>query len=188
MENYYHLFIIFIFIIAFILLIPLFIKCTSIKKSKSKTLCPFGYRLFYTDQKEPLKKENVIYSKLLYSEKYNLTGKPDYIYKKGNSLFPVELKSGFIKNSPFPHKGDFLQLIAYFLILEDLYGVKIKKGKLIYADYSFIIKNTKKHKKMLLKVLAEMRTMLKTGKAEPICNFAHCKYCMCKQTVCEYYK
>ncbi|MDE6357344.1 MAG: CRISPR-associated protein Cas4, partial [Eubacteriales bacterium] len=130
----------------------------------------------------------VIYSKLLYSEKYNLTGKPDYIYKKGNVYFPVELKSGTIKNESLPHQGDFLQLIAYFLILEDLYGAKIKKGKLIYSDYSFIIKNNKRNKKILLKTLKEMRNMLQTGKGKPVCNFAHCKYCVCKQTVCEYYK
>ena len=30
-----------------------------------------------------------------------------------------------------PHTSDLLQLVAYFLIIEDLYGYKVKKGKLI---------------------------------------------------------
>lgn len=191
MNNSYNLIdilICIIFISIFILLVFSLFDGNSIKKTKSKSLSPFGYYLFYTDQKELIKKENVIYSKLLFSEKYNLVGKPDYVYKKGKKFFPVELKSGTIGNSLIPHDGDFLQLIAYFLILEDVYGAKIKKGKLIYSDYSFIIKNTRKNKKLLLKTVKNMRTMLKTGKGTPVCNFSHCKFCICKETVCEYYK
>lgn len=175
------------FAIFLIILLPLF-KGKNIKKTKSKNLAPFGYYMFYTDQKEKNKKENVIYSKLLFSEKYNLTGKPDYIFKKGRKYFPIELKSGTIKDSPMPHKGDLLQLATYFLILEDIYGVTIKKGKIIYSDYTFLIKNTKKLKKTLLSTIIEMRNMLNTGKGIANCSFSHCKYCMCRQTVCEHYE
>lgn len=158
-----------------------------IKLTKNKKLHPIGYKLFYTDQKNITKKENVIYSKLLYSEKYNLTGKPDYIFKKGNKFLPIELKSGKIKENT-PHPGDILQLIAYFLILEDLYNAKINYGKLIYCNKAFIIKNTKKNKTLVLNTLKEMRNMLKTGEGIANCNFIKCNHCICKNTVCEHYE
>lgn len=178
-------FILIILIFLFILII-LIKSSKPIRKSNSKSLYPFGFRLFYTDQKVSNKKDNIIYSKILFSEKYNIQGKPDFIFKRGKTLFPIELKSGYIKNSPMPHEGDLLQLVAYFLIIEDLYKVKVKKGKLIYADYSFIIKNTKPLRKKLLRTLKDMRLMLKTGEGLPNCSFINCKYCMYK-IVCQYY-
>lgn len=176
-----------IFIIFLIGLLYILLKSADIKKTKSKKIKYFGYSLFYTDEKGYLQKENVIYCKLLFSQKYNLTGKPDFVYKKGKILFPIELKSGTIKDANLPHKGDFMQIVAYFLILEDLYKAKVKKGKLIYSDYSFIIKNSKTNRRLLFETLKEMRQMLQTGENIPICNFAHCKYCLCK-SVCEFYK
>lgn len=188
-NNFIDILIYIVVICSFIsLFFSLFDYNNGIKKVNSKSFAPFGYYLFYTDEKELVKKENVIYSKLLFSEKYNLVGKPDYVYKKGKKYFPIELKSGKVGDSLVPHKGDFLQLVAYFLILEDLYGAKVKKGKLIYSDYSFIIKNNMKNRRLLLKTLKNMRTMLQTGKGTPICSYSHCKYCICRQTVCEHYK
>ncbi|WP_250277316.1 CRISPR-associated protein Cas4 [[Clostridium] colinum] len=177
-------FLTFIFLtLTFILLA----KSKSIKKTKSKSLAPFGYTLFYTDQNTKTRKSNVIYKKLLFSEKYNIQGKPDFIYKKFKTCYVIELKSGLIKDDPMPHTGDLLQLVTYFLIIEDLYGYKVKKGKLIYKDYCFVVKNTRYLRKYLLSVLSDMRKMLKTGDGEPTCNFAHCRYCMCRQTVCDFY-
>ena len=174
-------------IILLIFISLLLIRPKPIKKSKSKSLTPFGYILFYTDQNTKNKKPNVIYKKLLFSEKYNIQGKPDFVYKKFNKCYVIELKSGSIKDDPMPHTGDLLQLVAYFLIIEDLYGYKVKKGKLIYNDYCFVVKNTRYLRKYLLNVLEDMRYMLKTGKGEATCSFSHCKYCMCRQTVCDFY-
>lgn len=175
-------------LLLFLLLIFLLIKPKSIKKTKSKRLAPFGYTLFYTDQNTKNKNSNVIYKKLLYSKKYNIQGKPDFIYKKLNTCYVVELKSGSIKNEPYPHTGDLLQLVAYFLIIEDFYGYKVKKGKLIYNDYSFVVYNTRHLRRYTLKTLNNMRYMLKTGNGNATCNFAHCRYCMCRQTVCAFYE
>ncbi len=174
------------FLIFFVLLFLILIKRNPIKKTKSKKLAPFGYRLFYTDQNTKHKNPKVIYKKLLFSEKYNIQGKPDFVYKKFNKCYIIELKSGYIKDSPMPHTGDLMQLVSYFLILEDL-GYKVKKGKLIYKDYSFIVKNTKHIKNHLLNIINDMRNMLKTGDGNPTCSFVHCKYCMCRQTVCDFY-
>lgn len=177
------------YILGFFLFISFFIlsKKTTIKKSTSKRVAPIGYNLFYTDQNTKDKSPDVIYKKLLYSPKYNIQGKPDFIFKKANRYYPVELKSGSIKDEPMPHLGDLLQLVAYFLIIEDLYGYKVKKGKLIYSDYCFKIRNTRKLRKLFFKTLYDMRDMLKTGEGQATCNFAHCKHCMCRQTVCTFY-
>ncbi len=176
-----------IVIIFLLFLIFLLIKPKRIKKTKSKRLAPLGYTLFYTDQNTKNRNSNVIYKKILYSEKYNIQGKPDFVYKKFNKCYVIELKSGTIKNENMPHTGDLLQLVAYFLIIEDLYGYKVKKGKLIYSDYSFVVYNTRYLRKYLLRTLKNMRNMLKTGEGEANCSFVHCKYCMCRQTVCDFY-
>lgn len=147
-----------------------------------------GYELFYSDQKSEDKIEGVIYAKLLHSDIHNISGKPDYIYRKknGTKLIPVELKSGVIGDSDTPRQGDLMQLVAYFIIIEDVYGLRPKQGRLIYKDYMFIIKNTQKVRKELLAILWDMRDMLQTGEGEANNAFVQCKHCLCRETVCEY--
>lgn len=145
-----------------------------------------GYSVFYQDKKSD--DINIITSKMLYSEKYMLKGKPDYILKSNNSesYIPIELKSGNISGESFPHMGDLLQLITYFIIIEEEFLQRPKYGKLIYNDYMFIVKNTKAHRKMVLKTVKDMRKMLKTGKAKNVePSFMKCKHCVCNNSVCE---
>ncbi len=144
------------------------------------------YNVFYQDSSS--EDEDVITSKMLYSEKYNLKGKPDYIlkHKSAEKYIPIELKSGKIKDALEPHEGDFLQLITYFIIIEEEFGYRPKYGKIMYSDYMFIIKNKAKYRKKLLRVIKEMRYMLKTGKAKGVVpTFSKCRYCICNNTVCE---
>lgn len=149
-----------------------------------------GYSLFYTDQKETNKRKDVTYSKILYSKKYDIQGKPDYIFKKciGGNLVPVEIKSGKIRDDLVPHKGDLLQVAAYFLLIEDIYGIKPKFGRLIYSDYMFNIKNTASLRKEVKRTLTRMRSMLKTGEEYVNPSYATCRYCLCRSTVCQFCK
>lgn len=144
-----------------------------------------GYTLIYADQKQGSKNEKD-FGKLLYSAEYELQGKPDYIFKKrfGKGIVPVELKSGSIGDDPLPHRGDLLQLGAYFLILEDVYHVRPKFGRLVYKDYMFVVKNKKSLRKEVQRTTKEMREMLiyGVGKANP--SFVTCRYCVCNGTVC----
>ncbi len=144
-----------------------------------------GYTLFYADQKENGRED---FGKMLKSEKYDLRGKPDYIYRKrfGKMLMPVEIKSGKIGDEPCPHYGDLMQLGAYFLILEDVYGVRPKWGRLVYADHMFLIQNTGKFRKEVLGMMEEMRNMLEDGVGVANADFATCRYCMCNGVVCEH--
>lgn len=145
-----------------------------------------GYRLIYTDQKVKEKKPEVTYGKILVSQTYDITGKPDYVYQKRGRTVPVELKSGKIGEATAPREKDLMQLVMYFLILEDVYGKKPKQGRLIYPDGMFVVRNTKALRKRLKAVLAQMRTMLHTGVQEPKASFVNCRYCLCRETVCEH--
>ena len=105
---------------VFFIVILLFFRIfnSKYKKKKVSLLMP-GYVLIYTDQSTDIKEKNVEYGKILYSKKYDIQGKPDYIFKKilGRELVPLELKSGSIGKSHEPHKCNLLQLASYFLII-----------------------------------------------------------------------
>lgn len=160
-----------------------------IKKRTAKQGVP-GYSVIYADQKAKGRKEQDSFGKLLYSGKYDIQGKPDYIFKAhfGNRLVPVEIKSGYIGDEDMPHRGDLLQLAAYFLIIEDVYGIRPRYGRLIYSDYMFYVKNTGKLRKEVQGTLFSMRKMLEDGTGEANSSFAQCRYCLCNGTVCEYCK
>ena len=117
-----------------------------------------------------------------------LQGRPDYVFcsRLLRRIVPVELKSGCIGEAEEPHHGDFLQLAAYFLILEDVYGKRPAYGRLVYRDYMFEIKNTARVRREVLKTVQEMRQMLRDGIAEPKPSFAHCRPCVCNGTVCQF--
>jgi len=137
---------------------------------------PFLCRRIYADGKG---------GKLLRSEKYHLRGKPDYVYRNivTGRLVPMELKSGEGDNGP--RHGDLMQLIAYFLIIEDAMGKRPRVGFLRYKNAMFKVKNTARLRKALLAVVADMREMLETGHGQANPSFVNCRYCAAKGTVCE---
>jgi hypothetical protein len=57
----------------------------------------------------------------LTSDRYNLSGKPDYILEERGELIPVERKSRAI-HSRGPYNSERLQLAAYCLLVEERYG------------------------------------------------------------------
>lgn len=177
-----------LFVLSYLVLKP-----SNIRKVKPK-LVPFGYHLFYTDNSLDRINKNVIYNKLLISEKYNLQGKPDFIFTNltKSKYIPVELKSGTIGESSFPKDGDLLQLAAYFLIIEDLYSYRPRTGRLVYKDCMFIVKNTRKIRKSVINTMNTMEKMLETnqlqGNTFEKASFNHCRHCICRGTVCKYCK
>ena len=128
--------------------------------------------------------------KLLVAESLDLQGKPDYIFKKWltKKYIPFEIKSTKLKED-MPHEGDLMQLVAYFLIIEEVYGTRPPYGRLVYKNKSFKVRNTHALRTNLKATLNEMQGMLE-GKcnqvAEP--SFIKCKNCVCQQTVCEWYQ
>lgn len=178
-------------ILSFLLVVLCFFQYTPpIQVKKPKLGVPWA-KIVYTDQKQKNTNPNVVYHQVLSSEKYGVRGKPDYIFQKymSRSFIPVELKSGRISDEdPSPNQGDLMQLAVYFLLIEDVYGKRPKQGRLVYKNYMFIVKNTRKLRKQVLRTLEEMRKMLDTGEYEVEPSFVKCKSCVCRETVCEYYK
>lgn len=146
---------------------------------KNRAVTGLGFaRLIYTDEKG---------CKLLVSERYNLQGKPDYIFKSFvlGRYIPFEIKSTHLKAEE-PHEGDLMQLVAYFLLIEEVYGKKPPYGKLVYANKTFKVRNTLKLRMALKDYLRQMNEMLNRRK-EIRCtkSYIKCRNCICNETVCK---
>lgn len=149
-------------------------------KNKVQHGQPFS-KMIYTDEGG---------GNLLVDQEHMLQGKPDYIFQSyftGRPI-PFEIKSGTCKDE-FPHEGDLMQLVAYFLIIEAVYGRRPKCGKLVYANKTFKVRNTRELRRQLLTILKEMRNMLE-GHMPQTCetSYIKCKNCVCQKTVCEWYE
>lgn len=134
----------------------------------------FMYRtLRSTEAAESLRREFRVKGKIEYidmdeakaykSEKYGLTGRPDYVIKLGDNLIPVEEKKGRTPRGPlFSH---ILQVAAYCLLLEEATGRAPPYGLLKYPEHEHEIEYNEDLKKVLLAKLDEMRRMMATGEA-----------------------
>lgn len=150
---------------------------TIVKKDKQTLGVPFA-RPIYTDEKG---------TKLLIAPKIDLQGKPDYIFKTWlrGKYVPLEIKSGVVKDDE-PHEGDLMQLVAYFLIIKEVYGKKPPYGKLVYKNKTFKVRNTLALRMTLQRYLRQMREMLKGQMdVEVEASYIKCRNCICQHTVCE---
>lgn len=101
--------------------------------------------------------------RLLVSEKYKLTGRPDYILMVGTEVIPVDLKTGRQPRGPlFSH---ILQVGAYCLLLSDENARRVSRGILKYGDVEHEIEFDIELENLLLCKLAEMRAIMKSGEA-----------------------
>ncbi|OWP55542.1 MAG: hypothetical protein B2I17_09590 [Thermoplasmatales archaeon B_DKE] len=93
--------------------------------------------------------------KVLKSDRYMLSGKPDMITRKGRAIIPYEYKSGHANE---PRTGHLLQMGAYFIILGDLYPKSvIRYGILKYGDSAFRIENSQGLRNRVLSIADEIR-------------------------------
>lgn len=112
---------------------------------------------------------SILYSDLnapaepIFSRRFRLTGKPDYIIRKENHYVPIEVKTG---KGPYPHQSQVLQLAAYCQILEDTTGVFVPEGILVYNTVPYTIRFDPKLRFELEKVMKTMRTSLRNGVAQ----------------------
>lgn len=91
----------------------------------------------------------------LFSERYRLTGRPDYVVHTQSGQIPVEVKSGRAPRQPYP--GHLLQLAAYCLLLEEAEGKLPPYGILKYDDRAFEVDYTADLRSALLNLLGDMR-------------------------------
>lgn len=121
---------------------------------------------------------------LLKSEKHDLRGKPDLVFQSRftGRPTPMELKSGEVEKGP--HYGDVMQLVAYFVIVEEAMGKRPKRGFLRYKNAMFVVKNSGRRRRELFGILADMRKMLETGEGSANPSFVRCRHCLARDTVC----
>ena len=107
--------------------------------------------------------------KVLFSRRYLLTGKPDFLIKTDGGAVPVEYKSGRYISPPLHH---VLQLAAYCLLLEDVSGRLVPFGWVMYPSGRFRIDFDSRARIQLTSVMGEMRRILRgeqrvSGCADP---------------------
>jgi CRISPR-associated exonuclease Cas4 len=91
----------------------------------------------------------------LFSRRYRLTGRPDYLVHLRQGLVPVEVKSGTATSQPYA--SHLLQLAAYCLLLEEQEGQAPPFGILKYQDRTFEVDYTPSLRAELLRVLQDIR-------------------------------
>ena len=101
----------------------------------------------------------------LFSRRYLLTGRPDYLVDDRRAKIPVEVKS--TPSPPSPYRSHVLQLAAYCLLVEEEYGQSPPYGIIKYHDQAYAIEYTAQLRDQLLSVLAEMRQHLDADDVYP---------------------
>ena len=101
------------------------------KQQRQKAGLPGG-RIIYSDTSQWGSLE-----KPLFAAELGLTGKPDYLVKKGDQYIPVEVKSGTTPAAPYD--AHIFQLGAYCLLTWETYGVRPDYGILHYHGRTFAI-------------------------------------------------
>ena len=91
----------------------------------------------------------------LFSKRYGLVGKPDYLVRQGRAVVPVEVKPR--RNAAAPYLSDVLQLAAYCLLVEETYRRAPPHGLLRYASQTFQVDFTPELRRHLLGVLNRIR-------------------------------
>lgn len=92
----------------------------------------------------------------LFSQRYRLTGRPDYVVRTRQGVIPVEVKSGGTPERPY--KAHILQLAAYCLLVEEQEGKAPPHGILKYPEQAFEIDYTDALRAELIDTLEAIRT------------------------------
>lgn len=91
----------------------------------------------------------------LFSQRYHLVGKPDYLVHEHGQIVPVEVKPN--RRATIPFERDILQLAAYCLLAEEEYGQRPRYGYLKYQQAVFRINYTSSLRHQVLFILEAMR-------------------------------
>jgi CRISPR-associated exonuclease Cas4 len=136
---------------AFSLIFLGYLMRRNIVRKKRQLRIPDG-RITYSDLNIP--------GKILFSKKFRISGKPDYIIKNNNSFIPVEVKSG---SSQQPQKNHVFQLVTYCQLVEENYRDFTPYGIIVYKDSDFKIPFNPSLRFELENVIKKMRRELKSN-------------------------
>lgn len=112
----------------------------------------------------------------LQSLRYNLSGRPDYIVRRGDVYIPVEVKTG--RTPAHPHESHLMQLGVYCILVEEKYGKRPPFGVLQYSDKRFDIPFTQEFRDRVLEASLRMKLAEMTGEVHRIHNqVGKCRGC-----------
>ncbi len=95
----------------------------------------------------------------LFSERLRLSGKPDYLVRKGHCHVPVEVKSGVMPPGG-AYRSHQLQLAAYCLLAEERFGARPTHGLIKYDDGVHTVEYSLELEHALIDTLGCMRADL----------------------------
>lgn len=96
-------------------------------------------------------------AKPYFSQRYRLTGKPDYLVETDDGLVPVEVKRSTAPPGGRAYDSHVMQLAAYCLLVEEAHNETPPYGFIRYADATVQIDWTDELRDLLLETLDEMR-------------------------------
>lgn len=165
-----------IVILAALFVISLFLGLALMRRARlgqEKTGLPDG-RVIYADT-DPTHHERP-----LFSRRYLLSGKPDYLVERKGQKIPVEVKSAACP--PTPYRSHVLQLAAYCLLVEEEYHQAPAYGIIKYRDEALNVDYTPELRAQLLTTLATMRDDLVATEVAPNhANPNRCRRCGYRQ-------
>ena len=152
-------------IVACIISLILFV----LLKSTNVPAQAYKSKSIYSDHKEkPVE--------ALFSPKYGLVGKPDFILHTKDGLLPLEIKHS---RKPYqPYFSHIIQLISYCLLIEEVKGIKPQYGFIQYkGGRPFGIPYTENMKSFLIKTMGDMRAFIESGECPKLVRKYKCKKC-----------
>ena len=90
------------------------------------------------------------------SRRLRLTGKPDYIYVQQGSASPVEAKKHHAGKWGL-RRQDIAQLMAYCVLIGEVWGLTVDHGFVEYSDQRFRIPYTPEARQAVLQLAEEIR-------------------------------
>lgn len=119
----------------------------------------------------------------LISELYGIRGKPDYIIRLNDDHIPVEEKSSNLLSPHFPH---VIQITAYCMIVEDVYGTRPPYGIIRYRHEEFKIPYEKRWKQTVISLREKLLNDKKKNEAHRNhSNPRKCEYCSLRKICSE---
>lgn len=133
---------------------------------------PINARVVYSDTGAWARLE-----KPLFSRRYRLTGKPDYIVEdETGATIPIEVKP--TRTAAQPRHSDTMQLMAYGILIEEKFGTRPAYGLLKYRDDVFEIAFTEDLRAEFFEILKAMRAARRAQNvSRNHADAVKCRYC-----------
>ncbi len=146
------------------------------RAAQAQTGLPIDARVVYSDTGAWQRVE-----KALFSRRFRLTGKPDYIVQdETGAMIPIEVKPN--RTAPQPRHSDTMQLMAYGILVEEKFRVRPAYGLLKYRDEVFQIAFTDELRAEFFEILQEMRAARRAKHvARSHDDPTKCRYCGYRQ-------